>query len=138
MNSGWKPLFFTNSTKPAFKRILSFVIKARVNLDHYVRCDLAYFGPRCSIFWYTRHVPWQKNDLQIFFENMGTHSFTFHVFCRKCISRGSHQAINWPFSITLTEQPVPCQWTRKETSWKNRQKMYLYKCKKKIWCEKTW
>ncbi len=25
-------------------------IKARVNLGHYVRCDLAYFGPRSSIF----------------------------------------------------------------------------------------
>ena len=44
-------------------------VKARVNLEHYVRCDLAYFGPRSSIFWYMRQ------------------SFTFYACCRKSILR---------------------------------------------------
>ncbi len=30
--------------------------KVRVNLDHFAWCDLAYFWPRHSIFWYMRHV----------------------------------------------------------------------------------
>ncbi len=46
------------------------LLRARVNLEHYVRCYLAYFGPRCSIFWYIRHVPLQRNVVQIFFENI--------------------------------------------------------------------
>ncbi len=30
--------------------------KVRVNLDHFAWCDLTYFWPRHSIFWYMRHV----------------------------------------------------------------------------------
>ena len=67
--------------QPSTSQLWGRHLKARVNLEHYLRCDRAYFRPRCSTFWY------------------------FHACCWKCILRRITSSKNWQFSIAFTTRP---------------------------------
>ena len=110
---------------PRYWKCVIDMLKARVKLEKFVQCDLAYFGPRCSIFWYMRHIPWQRKAVQI--DLTGTKSFTFHACWWKCILRritsGKQLAIfyhlNWFLYLVYMYLSCPGQNTGRPAIYRN-------------------
>ncbi len=57
-----------------------------VNFEHFSWCDMAYFGPRCSIFWYYESLSMKIKGTPNIFLKIVNHSWS-SACCWKCLFR---------------------------------------------------